>query len=619
MNAINQIKLSPKQREIAEFTYGALRVIASAGSGKTRVLTERIKRLSEITKRKILAITFTNKASEEIKERLNKDIDIDEKLFVGTFHSFCISVIESHGSLIGYNEVPQIFSSTDDRLKVLEVAILNTPNVKCLYEQKDNKEQNKFKYNILEYFSKIKREVILDEELQDKGITEDAILLYRTYKQLMKSMNAIDFDDLLLLTYELFTNNSKIAGLYRRNYEFICIDEAQDMNKAQYMLLRALAGDDNKNIMLVGDPNQSIYGFNGSSSKFMNNYFTNDYNPQEILLSENYRSSRKVLELANKIIQGSSSLENIVVEGICEIHSCDNAESEASWVVNKIKELITQKELTDIENPITEQSISILARNKFVFADIEKKLKSDNIDYYFKNTGGEAIFDSELMQVLLLALQIKINPLDRLHLSQLQRLVKLSNNKSLTEILNNQITDYHRKILESISSLNVDGSNFKKIISLLQTEFQNVDNYKDSLNENERAYFIYDCISLLKHWHRYKVKVSTSSLSSFRNAMSLGQTAETSMQKGIALSTVHTMKGQENDIVFLIGMDNETFPDYRAIQKQGLEMEQEKNNLYVAVTRAKRYLYITYPIKRTMPWGDEKVRVVSSLLKNCVQ
>ena len=616
MSTTNQIKLSPKQKEIAEFTYGALRVLASAGSGKTRVLTERIKRLSEITKRKILAITFTNKASEEIKERLNEDIDINEKLFVGTFHSFCISVIESHGSLIGFNEVPQIFSNTDDRLKVLEAAIFNTPSIKNLYESKSSKDQNKIKYEALEYFSKIKREVILEEDLQDKGVDDRTILLYRTYTDLMASMNAIDFDDLLLLVYKLFISNPKIASLYRRNYEFICVDEAQDMNKAQYMLLRALTGDESKNIMLVGDPNQSIYGFNGSSSKYMKDCFTDDYSPTEIILSENYRSSKKVLELANKIIPASSSFDNIVAEGVCEIHSCDDTGSEASWVLSKIKELIAQKDIADIENSITEKSISILARNKFVFADIETKLKTDNIDYYFKSTGGEAVFDSELMQVLLLALQIKINPLDRLHLSQLQRLVKLSKKSSLGEIVECDIAGCYKKIIKSVVDLKIDGSNFKRIISGLEAEFQNLDNYKDALNENERAYFIYDCKSLLKHWHRYEVNTSTTTLSSFRNAMSLGQTAETSVQKGIALSTVHTMKGQENDIVFLIGMDNETFPDYRAINKGGIEMEQERNNLYVAITRAKRHLYVTYPTKRKMPWGDEKKRIISILLKD---
>lgn len=617
MSTMNKIQLSFTQKEIAEFTYGALRVIASAGSGKTRVLTERIKRLAEITKRKILAITFTNKASEEIKERLNEDIDINEKLFVGTFHSFCISVIESHGSLIGFNEVPQIFSNTDDRLKVLESAILNTPSIKCIYERRSAKDRNKMKHEALEHFAKIKREVILEEEFQYRNIDDNTILLYRTYTELMTSMNVIDFDDLLLLVYKLFISNPKISSLYRRNYEFICVDEAQDMNKAQYMLLRALTGNENKNIMLVGDPNQSIYGFNGSSSKYMKNYFTDDYNPKEIVLSENYRSSRKVLELANKIIPESSSLDNIVIEGVCEIHPCDSTESEALWVITKIKDLIAQKNITDIEGLITEKSISILARNKFVFSDIEKIMKADNIDYYFKSSGGEPVFDSELMQVLLLALQVKINPLDRLHLSQLQRLVNLSGSRSLEDVLKNKITDRQKKIIESIMNINIDGSNFKKAIKELIAVFQNLDNYKDDLDENERAYFIYDCQSLLAHWHRYTVNTSTESLSSFRNAMALGQTTQTSMQKGIALSTVHTMKGQENDIVFLIGMDNETFPDYRAIQKQGLEMDQEKNNLYVAITRAKRHLYITYPTTRKMPWGDKKQRVRSTLLQGC--
>ena len=609
----NIIQLSDKQEDIASFVKGALLVIAGAGSGKTRVLTERIKRLSNTTKRKVLAITFTNAASKEITERLENDIDVNEKLFIGTFHAFCISVLESHGSYIGFNELPQIFSNTDDRLSVLVAAINSVPSIKAMYMQKSEKEKNQLKYDVLNLFSEIKREVILEEELEDKIDDNNTILLYRTYMQIMKSLNAIDFDDLLLLVYKLFISYPQIASLYRRSYEYICVDEAQDMNKAQYMLLIALVGIEHKNIMLVGDPKQSIYAFNGSSSKYMMDYFSHDFNPKCIKLTENYRSSKKVLELANQIMPNSTELKNIVVDGGCEILSFEDNKKESEWVVGKIQELLSLETLSGVEGGVSVNKISILARNRYVLNDITSLLEAANIKYYYKNISSDAVFDSERIKVILLAIQVKINPLDRLHLSQLRRIVKNKSAKTLDEILlDNTISDSFNDIIRGIISLSDNGSNFKNTITKIKEQYENIDNY--ILDDSERAYFIFDCESLLKHWHNYKKNTSNPLLSSFKNAMSLGQTTELSVPDGVTLSTVHTMKGQENDIIFLIGMDHGTFPDYRA--KSISEIEQEKNNLYVAITRAKRYIYITYPRSRQMPWGDTLSRNISSLLKD---
>lgn len=610
----SKINLSEKQMQIASHKDGALLVLASAGSGKTRVLTERIKQLVSITKRKILAITFTNEASEEIKDRLQDSIDVNECLFVGTFHAFCIHVLENHGSALGYDEVPQIFSNSDDRLKIIEAAILNTPSVKVDYESSDTKKRNLIKSNILEGIAKIKREVILDSELENYHFDSTTILLYRTYQKLMASLNAIDFDDLLLITYELFINNPKIAALYRRNFEYICVDEAQDMNKAQYMVLRALTGTEHKNIMLVGDPKQAIYGFNGSDSRYMTERFKEDYNPKEITLNENYRSSRKVLELANEIVPDPSSLDNIVIEGICEINEFASVEDETDWVISTIQELLSIQELPDIEGDINVDKIAILARNKYVLLPIENKLRELKYDVYYKSSSSEVIFDSDIMKFFNLGLQVRINHKDRLHLTQLQSKVKLKGYKTLEDLKNAKFPaeEYHDIIL-LLLDLENDGSNFKNKIKQLIDKANSKANYVD-MNENERALMCNDLQELSKHWRRYISNTSSISIASFRNAMALGQTRQGQDNHGIALSTVHTMKGQENDIVFLIGMDNETFPDYRAIAKGGVEMEQEKNNLYVAVTRARRYLYVTYPISRLMPWGDSKKRIKSTLL-----
>lgn len=610
---MSNIQLSTKQKQVASHIEGALLVLASAGSGKTRVLTERIKQLANNTKRKILAITFTNKASEEIKERLQEDSDILDRLFVGTFHSFCSNVLEKHGSAIGYTELPQVFSEMEDRLKIIEDAIMETPTLMQRYNAMDQKQRNQFKNNALEVISQIKREVILDEDLEQRVDDKDVILLYFNYNELMTSMNAIDFDDLLFLTYRLFISNPNIAALYRRNFEYICIDEAQDLNKAQYMVLRSLTSDEHRNVMLVGDPKQAIYGFNGSSSKYMDKIFIEDYNPVIIKLDENFRSARKVLELANKLIPKSSSLENVVIEGVCKILNFESVEKEANYVVSKIEQLLNSLSANDIEEEVTENRIAVLARNKYVLLPIEEKLKEKKIKYYYKSAIKGLSFDSTSGKIFNLALEVKVNPKDRLHISQLIRLVDVKDQQNIEDIKIHCSNALYQEILTAIIKLEEDGSNFKTTINGIISKLENKDNFTD-LNDNELRIAHIDLCEIRNHWRNYERSTQTRTLGSFRNAMALGQTFQNEKNVGITLSTVHVMKGQESDIVFLVGMDDLTFPDYRAVQKGGLEMEQEKNNLYVAITRAKRHLYITYPLSRVMPWGDSKPRSKSRLL-----
>ena len=609
---MNNIMLSEKQKEVVSFGKGSLLVKASAGSGKTRVLTERICMLAKSTKRRILAITFSNRASEEIKNRLASiDDTLLEKVYVGTFHAFCNYVLEKHGAAIGYKELPHVFSEVEDRMRIVEKAIADTPSLRHLYESKNEKQRNQYKSKSLDVISTIKREVILDEDLTRK-INDDEILLYYNYREIMSSLNAIDFDDLLFLTYKLFISNTNIAALYRRNFEYIFVDEAQDLNRAQYMVLRSLTSDENKNVMFVGDSNQSIYGFNGSSSDFMNLDFIQDYNPKVFVLNENYRSTKTILKYANQIIPNSSSLDEVVLEGVTKELCFESVEKETLWVIDKIKLLLQQKKVKDIEGEICTERIAILARNKYVLLPIEERLKKENLPYYYKSSSKGLELSSLSGSIFNLALQVKGNSKDRLHLSQLLNLLKLKNVVSLDDIIkrleNGSI--YFETIL-TILNLKEDGSNFKLCIRQLLSKITNKLLHAD---ENELHIAYSDFNEILNHWLNYEKRTLDRSLISFRNAIALGQTFANNEDKGITLSTVHTMKGQENDIVFLIGMDDMTFPDYRAIEKGGVEMQQEKNNLYVAVTRAKRYLFVTYPLSRIMPWGEVKKRVKSRLL-----
>lgn len=605
------ITLTEKQAKIASFTNGALLVKASAGSGKTRVLTERIKHLIKVSKRKILAITFTNKASDEIMERLRDCEDVNDKLFVGTFHAFCNYVLLRHGHLIGYQHAPQIFEKDADRMKIIEDVISDISSFEYRYKEKNEKERNQFKYDCLEAISKIKRNVILDRDLKQYIQNNDIILLYLNYRKYLKSLNAIDYDDLLLETYNLFINNPSIASLYRRSYEYVCVDESQDMNKAQYMVLKALIGNKIPNIMLVGDEKQCIYGFIGSDSKYMMEDFVKDYHPAIFELTENFRSSRKVLEFANKIIPGSSELKDVVKEGRFELLDFATPEEEAQYVCDKIRDLILTGSHPDIEGDITYNKISVLGRTKYVLQPVEDELQKNSIPYFYKNTQRTFELESSLGKIFELALKVRNNSNDFLHLNELSDSFDgLYDISSLSELSLHLQNGTKKRLIDLVISLNDDGGNFINVLNEISRMLPN----EYSSDDSEKVLACSDFELIKKAWYKYAKSTNNKSLVAFHNSISLGQSSSFEEKNGVALSTVHTMKGQENDIVFLVGMDDGTFPDYRAIQKGGVDLQQERNDLYVAVTRAKRFLYVTYPKERIMPWGTIFYRKKSSLL-----
>ena len=605
-----RIELSEKQKEIVFAENGPIYVKASAGSGKTRVLTERVRYLLGKSNKKVLALTFTNKAGEEVKERLSDIPEIDKRVFVGTFHGFCQSMLENHGNLIGRAKMPHIFEDEADRLELVEQAIKQTPSYAGKYKTKDKRVQKNFRYRVLNFISKVKRELIADSELQQHTDDENIVLLYQNYQDILRNQNAIDFDDLLLLAHSLLVNYPKTAALYRRSFFAICIDEAQDLNNAQYQLLLALANGEFTNIMMVGDPNQSIFHFNGSSPDYMDKQFVRDFNPAPFELNENYRSSTAVLSAAKKIIPEAEDIAGTVKEGIFEIHCLEDEDTEAQWVVDKIKELIALKHHSDIEGDIVYENIAVLARNKYVFSKLETQLNESELLFYYKMTPGAIRFESDLMKIFDLALRVRMNPQDSLHKERLLNRLKIENEEimSLDAIIPQLTDELNEKLIKLVTELHDDGSNIQRAF----------ESFRDNLiieDENEKNMIFNDINELLKHWYNYAKRTDNKSLHQFKNSMALGQTNPLTQHSGITLSTVHTMKGQEFDIVFVIGMDDETFPDYRAVRNGGIEMTQEKNNLYVAFTRAKRFLYITWPQKRMMPWGNYRTRQISQFLK----
>lgn len=607
---VSMINLSEMQKKIVYAKDGPIYVKASAGSGKTRVLTERVRYLLSKSTKKVLVLTFTNKAGEEIKQRLSDIPEIEKRTFVGTFHSFCQNILENHGNLIGFSKMPHIFEDETDRIELVGQAIHQTPSYAEKYRRKDEKQQKDFRYRVLNFISEVKRKLIADNEISKHTDDDDIVLLYQNYQDIMHAQNAIDFDDLLLHAYNLFVNYPKTAALYRRSFYAICVDEAQDLNNAQYRFLIALVNKEFDNIMMVGDPNQSIYHFNGSSSDYMNMEYVRDFKPTIVELNENFRSSKAVLAAAKKIVPDAEYVTGTVKKGCFEIKEFIDDDAESQWVVSKIEKLIAIKHHEDIEDNISYEKIAVLARNKYIFKNLEDKLKNNVIPFNYKMNPGAIQFESDLMVIFDLALRVRLNPQDVLHKHRLLARLKIDSNENLNldDMMPYVLDSQNISVIKLVTELNNDGSNLKKCLEEFKCGLRIED-------ENEKYMIIQDIEELLKHWHNYAKKTEQKSLHQFKNSMALGQTHPLSQHSGVTLSTVHTMKGQEFDIVFLIGMDDETFPDYRAVRNGGVEMAQEKNNLYVAFTRAKRFLYVTWPQRKLMPWGDYKVRNISRFLK----
>ena len=609
------MQLSQKQLQIVNHKDGALLVDVGPGSGKTRVLIERIKCLLSSSKRgKVLALTFSNLAADEMKDRLSEDRAFEEQLdrvTAGTIHSFCLDLVQSRGNLIGLNPDMVLFESEDDRKTVLKDVFLENQKLKDFLVRQQDK--NQIMQRILQLITEQKKRFVLPENC---SINEPFPLIYSEYNRKLIDQNAMDFDDILFFAYRILTENPSVVHVYNSLYRYICIDEAQDLNFAQYQVIKALCGESFNNVMMVGDANQSIYGFNGSDSDFMTKSFVADFSPVVYKLNDNYRSAKRIVEFANRL-EHYDSVTNYVYDGELLATKLADESTEAKFVADKIEELIKNGH-PDVEGQISVNRIAVIARNKYVFSHLEKELSDRNISFSFKKNSTGIDNESDYMKVFGLAIRILINKKDYIHLTQLKKMVGFSDNiidntngiTILREVLTK--TDYE-SMIPALEVLSKEVLNFSTALNCL-------DNILPSFDDDERYLISMDIQQWRNHWSKYCMLVpkENRTLTSFRNQISLGKTRETEDSNGIALLTAHMSKGLQFDVVFIIGLSEGTFPDYRAIKADDTQLSQEMNNMYVAVTRAKRLCYMTYPAKKRMPWGDIKLQSPSRYIKDIV-
>lgn len=626
------INLSTAQSNIVRASIGQpMQVLASAGSGKTRVLTERVRYIIENTRKEgVIALTFTNKAAEEMLTRLDDLEGIEERCWIATIHAVAQRILDQYGHAIGLPSELHIYERDQDRKTVFLQSLrengIDVDELLNVYDQNTRKNRERIIQNYMDQFSIVKRELLNEEEVKEKYASDDNFwLIFQAYQDALLESGGIDFDDILVYAHRILLEQPWCGDIYRAKYKHVCVDEAQDLNKAQYEFIKALCGDKIKSVMMVGDPNQMIYGFNGSSYDYLCHKFMKDFGPNKHELKENYRSSKAVIRLANNIKPSSQVESEFARNGKSQIEVQQDEESEALWICNKINELLQTKS-PDIEGEISLSNMVVIARNRFVFQTLEKYLEEKQILYSLKKGERQVEPSSIFGKVLDLAIRLRLNPKDWVDGKKLCAVLKINIpdawggedllKKFANAARNSDIPfpEIQADLLRAIQELDLEQPNIPKLCGNFTTTIKALGSNPSLEVDGELERSLQELQDFRGCWTTFKRKGLGESLSSFRNAMALGQLTEDYNPSGLTLSTVHTMKGLEKDIVFLMGMCEGVFPDYRARTKQ--EIDEERNNVFVAVTRSRRWIYITYPKQRKMPWGDIKVQKPSRFISN---
>ena len=612
-------ELNDRQQEAVKTTEGPLLVIAGAGSGKTKVLTTRIAYLIEhlgISPTSILAITFTNKAAKEMKERVVGLLGpVAYQIQISTFHSFGLSVIRDYYDKLGYKREFTILDSDDSLLTVKR--ILKDMNL-------DPKVYNP--KNIRNRISSAKNEMMSPDELDRFSASEfDNIVVdvYREYQKRLENNNSLDFDDLLLKPIELFKDNSDILKKYQEQFKYILIDEYQDTNEVQYNLTKMLSKK-YKNICVVGDESQSIYAFRGSNYRNILN-FEHDYKDAKIiLLEQNYRSTKTILNAANDVIKNNKQrkdkklwTENETGDKITYHKSLDEKD-EALYVTREINKLLGDgASLNDIV---------VLYRTNAQSRNIEEAMLKDNIPY--KVIGSFYFYNRKEIKDLISYLKLIYNNDDDISLNRIINSPKRGIGNKTMEQLAIKASINGTSLFEAIDS--GKELKFKELILSLKKESELlsltelVDAVLDksglkaelesegTLEAEARLENLEEFKSITKN---YEERNGIISLSDFLEEISLVADIEEHKDSTdvVTLMTIHSAKGLEFKYVFVIGMEEGIFPHSRSLLSND-ELEEERRLCYVAITRAKKKLWLV-SAKRRMIFGLDSMNPISRFVK----
>ncbi|GIO70001.1 DNA helicase PcrA [Paenibacillus cookii] len=613
-------KLNPQQRQAVEATEGPLLILAGAGSGKTRVLTHRIAYLIATRKAppwSILAITFTNKAAREMQERVTKLVGHEGRdIWVSTFHSMCVRILRKDIERIGFNSNFTILDSTD------QLSLVRN----CMKDL--NLDTKKFEPKaVLSLISAAKNELITPAQYEQKAgdfMESIAAKVYTMYQRRLKSNNSLDFDDLIMATIQLFKEVPEVLDFYQKKFQYIHVDEYQDTNRAQYMLCRMLA-DGHHRICVVGDSDQSIYRWRGADiSNILN--FEEDYpEARTILLEQNYRSTATILNAANAVIKQNSGRKSKNLwtdkgEGAkIKIYRADSEHDEGYFVTSEISNNVKQGK--------SYQDHAILYRTNAQSRVIEEILIKSDIPYQI--VGGIKFYDRKEIKDILAYLRLISNPDDDLSLARVINVPKrgigdtsvakltaaaAERGVSIFQVLavvddlgfagktRNALVEFYDMIAalnQMVEYLSVTELTEKMLeMSEYRVEMQR----ENTIESRSRLENIDEFLSVTMEFEKNN---EDKSLVSFLTDLALIADIDSmndedeDQSDAVILMTMHSAKGLEFPIVFIVGMEEGVFPHSRAFLDNE-ELEEERRLAYVGITRAEQQLYLSCAQMRTL-------------------
>ena len=610
--------LNDDQIKAVKHQEGPCLVVAGAGSGKTRVLTSRIAALvnSGISPYNILAITFTNKAAKEMRDRLYKyNINDVDKIFVGTFHSFGLKIIRENLDACGLDKNFSVLDS-DDVLSIIR-KILKDMN----YDPKSvnpNYIKNRISY--------IKNELLNDNQISQyfSSANEHIVIdVYNTYKDILIKNNSVDFDDLLLLPTKLFQQNDDILDKYQEHYKYILIDEYQDTNNVQYTLSKLLSSK-YRNLFAVGDPDQSIYMFRGANYKNILN-FERDYPDAKIIpLLVNYRSTQNILNAANEVI--SHNLERKDKKLISNLGSGEKIKFTSSYDEKHEITLVVEEINKLLKSGYTYNDIAIFYRTNAQSRVVEEGILKANLPY--KVVGSYYFYSRKEIKNLICYLRLIVNPHDDVSLRRVINVPKRGIGEKYINDLEHNAAINNISMFDAINDSK--GNVFKNIILKLQSDSQNMTiseliekilietKMKEELEKEQslESELRLDNLNEFKSISAsFEARTGSTNISDFLEEISLVADIEEHKvsDNAITLMTLHSAKGLEFKIVFIVGMEDGIFPHQNSFCEPG-GLEEERRLCYVGITRAKEKLYLSNARKR-MLYGKENLTIPSRFLK----
>ena len=625
--------LNEKQQEAVKHTEGPLLIMAGAGSGKTRVLTHRIAYLLEekgVPPRNILAITFTNKAAREMRDRVIDLVGKDaENMWVSTFHSMCVRILRRDIDRIGYDRNFTILDSADQVSVVKQVL----KNLNLDPKQYDPRA-------MLAAISSAKNELISDQDYEKEAgnfFERQVARVYSGYQQTLRKNQSLDFDDLIMQTIVLFQRVPETLEYYQRRFQYIHVDEYQDTNHAQYMLVKQLASRFH-NICVVGDSDQSIYRWRGADITNILD-FEKDYpNAQTIFLEQNYRSTKYILQAANHVIENNRSrkpkklwTENEKGEKITYYQGATERE-EALFVVDEIRSLL--------QEGYRPEEIAVLYRTNAQSRIMEDVLLKSNITYQI--VGGMRFYDRKEIKDMLAYLRLITNPNDDISFERIVNEPKRGIGRTTLERLQNYAALHDISLFETVKEVDFTGVSkraanalveFGELIESLaqQQEYLTATDMVEQVLERTgyeemlKREGTLEAQSRLENLEEFKTvtqefeknaedKTLVSFLTDLALIADIDQMDEEESADGkVTLMTLHSAKGLEFPVVFLIGMEENVFPHSRSMFDDE-EMEEERRLAYVGITRAEKKLYLTHAKMRSL-YGRTNMNPISRFIQ----